>query len=192
MKTEVIEIRKYPNRRFYNVNQSCHIGLEEIHRLIMDGKDVRITESKTGNDITGQVLTQILLERDVLKLEAFPVKLLHALLRSNERVLHEFVETYFSQAFKAFSESQQQFQSYLRQSLGLGAETEATNSWTQSMVPPFMTPFFNDPKDKAPESPTSNMASEEQQGRDDKHEDLRQTVEELKAQINEMRNSMGK
>src|ERR1041385_447641 len=99
---EVLEIRKYPNRRYYDATRSCHVTLEDIQGLIRDGHDVRITDSKTGEDITAKVLAQILLELDPLKLEVFPAVLLHRLIRANEQIVREFIDKYFTRALTSF------------------------------------------------------------------------------------------
>ncbi len=77
---KLLEIKKYPNRRYYDATRSRHVTLEEINNLIRDGYEVRVTDSKTGQDITAKVLAQIILELDSPKLGIFPVPLLHRLI----------------------------------------------------------------------------------------------------------------
>ena len=57
-----VEIRKYPNRCYYDVTHRRHLCLEGIHTLVWDGFDIRVTESESGEDITAKVLTQIIFE----------------------------------------------------------------------------------------------------------------------------------
>jgi polyhydroxyalkanoate synthesis repressor PhaR len=97
-----VEIRKYPNRRYYNTRESRHITLQEICDLVRDGHDIRVTDSKSGEDITGAVLTQILLELESPKLAFFPNSLLQHLIRINTGFLDHFTESYFKQAFASF------------------------------------------------------------------------------------------
>lgn len=97
-----VEIRKYPNRRYYNTRESRHITLQEICDLVRDGQDIRVTDSKSGEEITGVVLTQILLELESPKLAFFPNSLLQHLIRINTGFLDHFTESYFRQAFAAF------------------------------------------------------------------------------------------
>src|SRR4051812_28138424 len=93
--TRRLVIRKYPNRRYYDSTRSRHVTLEDIHTLIRDGYDVQVTDSRSGQDITGRVLTQIIVELDSPKLDVFPVPLLHKLLRSSEQLVTDFVQKYF-------------------------------------------------------------------------------------------------
>src|SRR5204863_7464962 len=71
-----LEIKKYPNRRYYDSTHSRHLTLDEIRSLVQDGYDIRVTDSKTSTDITQQVLTQIILALETQKLDSFPVPLL--------------------------------------------------------------------------------------------------------------------
>ena len=74
--TRKLEIKKYPNRRYYDATHSRHLTLEEIHSLVQQGYDLHVTDAKTGADITAQVLTQMILELDTPKLASLPVPLL--------------------------------------------------------------------------------------------------------------------
>ena len=79
-----LQIRRYPNRRYYDSTRSQHVTMEEIHQLIRNGHDVRVTDSKSGDDLTAKVLTQIILEHDTPKLGMFPIGLLHQVIRTSE------------------------------------------------------------------------------------------------------------
>jgi polyhydroxyalkanoate synthesis repressor PhaR len=54
-----LEIRKYQNRRYYNGTRSRHLSLQQLHRLIIEGYNIRVLDAKTNQDITPKVLTQI-------------------------------------------------------------------------------------------------------------------------------------
>lgn len=119
----VVGIKKYPNRRYYNTAQSCHVTLDEIRQMICTGQQVQVTDSKTGQNITGRVLAQIILEADSLRLETFPSDLLHKLIQSNETILQEFVDLYFRRALDWFLTSRQVFEDQFRQLVGLDAQS---------------------------------------------------------------------
>src|SRR5690349_7042017 len=99
-----LDIRKYPNRRYYDATHSKHLTLEEIRSLIRDGYDITVTDSKSGADITAQVLMQIVLELETPKIDSFPVALLVRMIRANDQIVKDFVEKYFNQAFRAYLE----------------------------------------------------------------------------------------
>jgi polyhydroxyalkanoate synthesis repressor PhaR len=84
MSTEPIQLRRYPNRRFYDCHRSCYITLTDIEALVLQGRTIAVEDSRTGEDLTRRVLTQILLERHPEKIELFPAALLQSLLRAND------------------------------------------------------------------------------------------------------------
>jgi polyhydroxyalkanoate synthesis repressor PhaR len=158
----VIELRKYPNRRYYDSSRSRHVTLEEINQLIREGRDVRVTDSKTGQDITARVLAQIIIELDPPKLSVFPVAMLHRLLRSNEQLVRDFIDRYFSQPLTAFLDSQRGFEQYMRQAMG-AAPPPAMADWAR---------LFG----FAPASPPASQHPEEDPG-------LRAMVSQLRDQV---------
>jgi polyhydroxyalkanoate synthesis repressor PhaR len=97
MSTEPIQIRRYPNRRFYDRSRSCYITLGDLENLVLEGRTIVVQDSRTGEDITRQILTQILLERHPEKIALFPAPLLAGLLRANDLAM-DFWGAYFRQA----------------------------------------------------------------------------------------------
>jgi polyhydroxyalkanoate synthesis repressor PhaR len=133
----LLQISKYPNRRFYDKTRSRHLTLEDIHALIREGYEVQVTDSKTGEDITAKVLAHMILELDPPKLQIFPSALLHRLIRANEQLVIDFTHKYFSQAFMAFMDSQKKAEHYLRQAMGLHTSTPSMMDWAKLMWGPF-------------------------------------------------------
>jgi len=167
-----LEIRKYPNRRYYDSTRSRHLTLDEIRSLIRDGYDLRVIDSKTSVDITAQVLTQIILELETQKLDSFPVPLLVRLIRVNDNLVKDFIEKYFNQALHSFLEYQQQVEERFRQVHGLPSVYPAVSAWTKAMLQPFTSAFGGEkPSESAAPPPPDNA------------EELRQMVKDLQAEI---------
>jgi len=190
----VVDIRKYPNRRYYDTSRSRHVTLEEIYELICQGQDVRVTDTKSGQDITAKVLAQIILEHDPPKLDVFPVQLLHRLIRSNEQLVHDFVDKYFNQALSAFLASQKQFEQYLRQSIGLQSPASMGSQWVQAMMGPFAQAFMakgpsGDAEDEgeADRPAADTTADPPRDGLHRQVEDLRREIAALRSQIGSSR-----
>jgi len=134
----ILEINKYPNRRYYDITRSRHISLQQIHKAIIEGCNVRVVDAKTKEDITSQVLTQILLEYEPLKLAQFSNELLTQTIRVNDKVLKDFVDLYFRQAFEAFCLSQKQVDQILRQTHQLQSVLPKPVSWAGNFFSPWM------------------------------------------------------
>src|SRR5215470_12483909 len=131
--TEVkkLEIKKYPNRRYYDATHSRHLTLEEIRTLIQQGYDIRVLDARTSADITAQVLTQIILELETSKIDSLPVPLLVRLIRMNDQLVKDFIEKYFNQALQSFFDYQQMLEQQVRQSHGLTATLPTMAEWTK-------------------------------------------------------------
>ncbi len=133
--TRRYEVKKYPNRRFYDVTRSRHVTLSDLHELVRDGNEIHVIDSATGSDITNVVLAQIILEHDPPKLDLFPASLLHQAIQANEQMVRKFIEQYFAQAMDAFVRSRKQFDDYLRQ-VGFSALTPmAPFDWVRMLFP---------------------------------------------------------
>lgn len=83
METATVKITRYPNRRLYDHQQRRYVTLSEIEAMVQRGTDVAVRDSKTGEDLTRSILTQIILERYPERMELFPVQLLQTIIRAN-------------------------------------------------------------------------------------------------------------
>ena len=113
MKTDVIVIKKYGNRRLYDTFTSRYINLEEIATMIRNGKEVRVAEAKTGEDLTRVTLTQFIVEDAKGGPTGLPLALLRQLIVASDRVGREFVMWYLNSAFIAYQKGLESLQSGL-------------------------------------------------------------------------------
>jgi polyhydroxyalkanoate synthesis repressor PhaR len=170
-----LEIKKYPNRRYYDATHSRHLTLDEIRSLVQRGYDLHVIDAKTGADITAQVLTQLILELDTPKIDSLPVPLLMRIIRMNDQLVKDFIEKYFNQALKSFLDYQRQVEEQIRRTHGLPSVFPSVSAWTKAMLEPFASAFSERPADTAnPSVPKPHT---------DEAADLQQTVRELRAQV---------
>ncbi len=77
----VVTIKKYGNRRLYDTSRSSYINLDELAAMVRGGTKVQVVDVKTGEDLTREVLLQVVLE--VLRgSDFFPVGMLERLIRA--------------------------------------------------------------------------------------------------------------
>lgn len=57
-------IKKYPNRRLYDTESSKYITLGDLKKMITEGLTIKVVDSNTDEDITRNVLMQIILEAE--------------------------------------------------------------------------------------------------------------------------------
>lgn len=129
------EVKKYANRRFYDVSRSRHVTLSDLYQLVREGHEIVVTDSASGEDITNVVLTQIILEHDPPKMDLFPSSLLHQAIQTNEQMIRRFIDRYFAQAMDAFVRSQRQFDEFLRRSGFSALSPTAPFDWVRMLFP---------------------------------------------------------
>ncbi len=56
-------IRKYANRKLYDVGTRKYLTLGKIAQLLRRGEDIRVENYRTGEDVTGTVLAEVLLKQ---------------------------------------------------------------------------------------------------------------------------------
>lgn len=134
----VLQIKKYPNRRFYDATRSRHVTLDELRQLIVGGNNLVITDSKTGEDLTNLVLAQIVLEKDPPKLDVFPAWAFHQLIRANQHVLRTTLDRFFGPLVEMLATGQKQFDAYVRGAMS--GRLVSPMEWAEQMMQPFTRP----------------------------------------------------
>lgn len=56
----MLTIKKYPNRKLYDTNESKYITLSNVVDLVNNNTEFTVIDSKTGNDLTNNVLRQVI------------------------------------------------------------------------------------------------------------------------------------
>lgn len=80
-------IRRYANRKLYDVRSSAYVALEDLAAMVRAGEELRVVDTASGDDITAQTLTQVILDEGKRGPSLLPTDLLHAALRRGERAL---------------------------------------------------------------------------------------------------------
>ena len=100
-------IKKYPNRRLYDTEISSYITLEEVRQLVLDGESFEVRDAKSGEDITRQVHTQIIVDEEARGEETMlPVSFLKQLIGLYGNSMQSVVPQYLEAAMDAFKTNQ--------------------------------------------------------------------------------------
>ena len=89
MESEIRIIKKYPNRRLYDTEDSCYIKLLEIKDMIERGIIIKVIDSNTEEEITRSILLQIILEQESNKEPLFTTENLLNFIRYNGETSRE-------------------------------------------------------------------------------------------------------
>lgn len=111
-------IKKYPNRRLYDTDISSYITIEDVRQLIVDGEDFEVRDAKSGDDLTRQVLLQIIAEQEQDGQPMLSTQLLSQIIRLYGDSLQGFMGTYLDRSMQAFMEQQGQFRKQMGSMLG--------------------------------------------------------------------------
>jgi len=113
MDSSRIVIKKYANRRLYDTSNSRYINLEDIAALVRNGKDVKVVDAASGDDITRVTLTQIIVEDAKDQPTGLPLELLRQLIVASDQVGQEFIMWYLKSAFDTYQKVQSSLQTRL-------------------------------------------------------------------------------
>ena len=99
-------IKRYASRRLYNTETSDYVTLEDIAAFIREGREVRIVDLKSGDDLTRQYLLQIIAEHEGRGENVLPVDVLTDLVRSYATSAQSVVPQFLAASFEILRESQ--------------------------------------------------------------------------------------
>ena len=108
---EPVVIKKYANRRLYDTGTSAYITLEDLCTRVKDGKDFVVVDAKSGQDLTRQVLTQIILEQEIKGFELLPTGFLRNVIRFYDDKMKGVMQHYLDGSMKTFMTNQEQVKS---------------------------------------------------------------------------------
>jgi polyhydroxyalkanoate synthesis repressor PhaR len=106
---DVVIIKKYANRRLYNTESSTYITLEHLAEMVRKKRDFKVVDAKTGEDITHNVLTQIIMEEEARGTTMLPVNFLRQLISMYGDNMQSMVPQYLEESLAAFQRNQSQF-----------------------------------------------------------------------------------
>jgi polyhydroxyalkanoate synthesis repressor PhaR len=105
-----ITIKKYANRRLYNTGTSTYVTLEDLATMVKEGEDFLVYDAKTGDDITRQVLAQIIFEQEnKAGQNLLPTTFLRQLIRFYGDSMQMVVPKYLEQSIDTLTREQEKF-----------------------------------------------------------------------------------
>jgi polyhydroxyalkanoate synthesis repressor PhaR len=104
--TDKVTIKKYANRRLYDTESSAYITLDRLAQMVREGREFEVVDAKTGEDITRQVLTQIIVDEEARGATMLPLNFLKQLIGLYGNSMQNFVPSYLEAAMDAFQRNQ--------------------------------------------------------------------------------------
>ena len=101
-----VTIKKYANRRLYDTEASAYITLDRLAQMVREGREFEVVDAKSGEDITRQVLTQIIVDEEARGSSMLPLNFLKQLIGLYGNSMQSFVPSYLEAAMDAFQRNQ--------------------------------------------------------------------------------------
>ncbi|MBI4590304.1 MAG: transcriptional regulator [Candidatus Rokubacteria bacterium] len=155
-------IKRYSNRKLYDTQESRYVTLEELEEMIRAGKEIRVLDAATGEDLTSVTLAQILLENERTHRAALPTAFLHQLIKHGE-AWQEFVQRSLRASLEGITTSQREADRIFR-------EWAARAGWVQA-------------KEREPEVRKSRAESEEPESLRDEIVALKEKLRALEERL---------
>lgn len=108
-----VVIKKYANRRLYNTETSSYITLEHLAAMTREGRDFKVVDARTDEDITHNVLTQIIMDEESRGQAMLPTSFLRQLIAMYGESVQAMVPSYLEASIDGMRRNQAQFRSAL-------------------------------------------------------------------------------
>ncbi|MBA4762923.1 polyhydroxyalkanoate synthesis repressor PhaR [Sphingomonas sp.] len=175
-------IKKYANRRLYNTESSSYITLDHLAAMTREGRDFKVVDAKTDEDITHNVLTQIIMEEEARGQTLLPVNFLRQLIALYGDSMQAMVPGYLEASMESFRRNQEQFKSAVEGAFANSpfAEIAKRNMQMFEAAAEAFKPGAN------PVSPTKPAAAAPEKSKDDEIAALKAQLSALKDQVDKL------
>ncbi|GAB4483496.1 MAG: polyhydroxyalkanoate synthesis repressor PhaR [Burkholderiaceae bacterium] len=103
-------IKKYPNRRLYDTQTSTYITLADVKQLVLEHENFQVVDAKSGEDLTRQILLQIILEEESGGMPMFSAQMLAQIIRFYGNAMQGIMGSYLEKNIQAFIDIQSKLQ----------------------------------------------------------------------------------
>jgi polyhydroxyalkanoate synthesis repressor PhaR len=125
-------IKKYPNRRLYDTKTSSYITLADVKQMVLKQEDFQVVDAKSGDDLTRQILLQIILEEESAGMPLFSSDLLSHLIRSYGNAMQGMMGSYLERNIRAFQDIHKALQDQSQRMYGDNSRA-SQDLWAQFM-----------------------------------------------------------
>ena len=113
-----IVIKKYANRRLYNTATSAYVTLEDLAQMVREGVEFVVFDAKTNEELTRQILTQIIFEEESRGEALLPVQFLRQLIGFYGGQMQSVLPSYLEMSLDSFTRQQEQLRGQFTRAFG--------------------------------------------------------------------------
>ncbi|MDJ0862181.1 MAG: polyhydroxyalkanoate synthesis repressor PhaR [Gammaproteobacteria bacterium] len=111
-------IKKYPNRRLYDTQLSKYITLTHVRDLVLQGVELRVVDAVSEEEITRQILMQIINEQENGESPLFSTETLAQFIRLYQNAVPDVFAEFMERSLNLFTEQQNLYEQQLENALG--------------------------------------------------------------------------
>ena len=115
---DTVTIKKYANRRLYNTATSSYVTLDNLCDMVRNGEDFVVRDARTGDDLTRQVLTQIIVEQEAKGQNMLPLSFLRQLIQLYGDNVQAFVPRYLELSMETFARNRGDMRERMNETFG--------------------------------------------------------------------------
>lgn len=187
-------IKRYASRRLYNTETSDYVTLEDIAGFIRKGREVKIVDLKSGDDLTRQYLLQIVAEHESRGESVLPIAVLTDLVRSYTSHAQSVVPQFLAMSFEMLRDSQskmmENFASMSNPMSGFDAMTRQQKTFLASIMPAWRK-LGAEERNEAEEGKAA-LPEPAAAAAKDLSPDEKQELDEIRQQLAELKEKMAK
>ena len=184
-----VVIKKYANRRLYNTGSSTYVTLDHLAGMVRAGRDFVVYDARSNDDITRQVLAQIIFEEEQRGETLLPIQFLRQLIRMYGDQMQGLVPSYLEMSLDAFAKGQEGFREQATKTVGAATGVNPAMKMFEDQVKANMSMFGDAMRLWAPTvaaampATPKPAAAPEPAAKADELSDLKLRMEAMQAQL---------
>ncbi|MGD9601921.1 MAG: polyhydroxyalkanoate synthesis repressor PhaR [Gammaproteobacteria bacterium] len=112
-------IKKYPNRRLYDTSESKYVTLSDVRKLVLDDVPFCVIDKKTNEDITRNILLQIIVEQEDSSEPIFSTDVLQQMIGFYGNSANKLAGDFLRNSVNMFYQQQKRLQSQMTDALNM-------------------------------------------------------------------------
>jgi polyhydroxyalkanoate synthesis repressor PhaR len=112
---KIRNIKKYRNRRLYDVSTSSYVIIDDIKQIILEGESIKVIDTQTNEDVTRNILLQIIFEEEMNKTPIFSNNFLCQLIKFYGKTMQPSLGIFFEQGLDTFKQLQKNFYEQIKE-----------------------------------------------------------------------------
>lgn len=191
----IVVIKKYANRRLYNTATSAYVTLDDLAQMVRQGIEFVVYDAKTNDDLTRQILTQIIFEEESRGEALLPVQFLRQLIGFYGNSMQAVLPSYLEMSLDSFSRQQEELRTQFTRAFASTPGSTFMEEAVRQNIAMFERamqmwpgmPNYGRPSSPANESPAAPPAeAASQASAQSPLDDMKRQMDEMRAQIDRL------